>query len=76
MVEIYLPGYGWLPVDMTFNEWILHHYAFGAHTNKFFAFMVGGGSSEFLDWNYHRFHIYPPESRIRAYSSATWHKWN
>jgi hypothetical protein len=76
MVEIYLPGYGWIPVDMTFNEWILHHYAFGAHTNKFFGLMIGGGSSEFLDWSYKSYHIYPPGYRIRTYSSATWYEWN
>ncbi len=75
MVQIYLPGYGWIPVDMTFDEWIFHHYAFGAHTNKFFALMAGGGSSEYLNWNYHRFHIAPEGAHIDTNSSATWHQW-
>ena len=52
IVLIYLPNYGWIPVDMTFDEWIFHHYAFGLHTNRFFALMTGGGSSEYLGWTY------------------------
>lgn len=76
MVQIYLPGYGWIPVDMTFDEWIFHHYAFGAHTSKFFAFMVGGGSSEYLNWTYNSWHVIPEGADIITDSSATWLQWN
>ena len=76
MVQIYLPGYGWVPVDMTFDEWIFHHYAFGAHTNKFFALMVGGGSSRYLNWTYNSHHIVPEGANIATISSATWHQWS
>ncbi|MEA2055177.1 MAG: transglutaminase-like domain-containing protein [Candidatus Thermoplasmatota archaeon] len=75
MVQIYMPGYGWIPVDMTFDEWIFHHYGFGAHTNKFFALMVGGGSSEFLSWTYNSHHVFPSGANISTNSSATWHQW-
>lgn len=74
MVLIYLPNYGWIPVDMTFDEWIFHHYAFGAHTNRFFALMKGGGSSEYLNWTYNSNYISNVDLDVN--SSATWLKWS
>lgn len=74
MVLIYLPNYGWIPVDMTFDEWIFHHYAFGAHTNRFFALMKGGGSSEYLNWTYNS--VYHSNANLEVNSSATWLQWN
>lgn len=74
MVLIYLPNYGWIPVDMTFDEWIFHHYAFGAHTNRFFALMVGGGSSEYLNWTYNS--NYLSNAILDVNSSVTWLQWN
>lgn len=74
MVLIYLPNYGWIPVDMTFDEWILHHYAFGFHSNKFFALMTGGGASEYLNWTYNSH--YESNARLDVNSTATWLEWN
>ena len=76
MVQIYLPSYGWIPVDMTFDEGLLKHYGFGAHTNRFFALMYGGGSSAYLNWSYKSHHEWIPENaRVYTSSSATWKKW-
>ena len=74
MVLIYLPNYGWIPVDMTFDEWILHHYAFGFHSNRFFALMTGGGSSEYLNWTYNSHYV--SNARLDVDSTATWIEWN
>jgi len=74
MVLIYLPNYGWVPVDMTFDEWILHHYAFGFHSNRFFALMTGGGASQYLNWTYNSH--YESNARLEVNSTATWLEWN
>ena len=74
MVLIYLPPYGWIPVDMTFDEWIFHHYAFGFHTNRFFALMTGGGASEYLNWTYNSH--YESNARLDVNSTAIWLEWN
>ncbi len=51
-VEVYIPNYGWLPVDVTYDE--------GYNTREFlfslrdtsFAFVRRGGSSRYLGWSY------------------------
>jgi transglutaminase-like putative cysteine protease len=58
IVEIYLPGYDWVPVDPTLNDFqkIFRHFFFGYISNNLFVLTVGGGSSEFLGWSYHYWH--------------------
>ncbi len=73
MVLIYLPNYGWIPVDMTFDEWIFHHYAFGFHSNRFFAFMTGGGASRYLNWTYNSH--YESNAKLDVESTARWLEW-
>ncbi len=73
MVLIYMPNYGWVPVDMTFDEWILHHYAFGFHSNRFFALMTGGGASRYLNWTYNSH--YDSNAKLDVVSTARWISW-
>jgi len=73
MVLIYLPNYGWIPVDMTFDEWIFHHYAFGFHSNRFFALMTGGGASQYLNWTYNSH--YESIANLDVDSMARWLEW-
>lgn len=52
--EIYLPPYGWVPVDVTWDDSgdILRHTYFGAVSERCFVTTVSGGNSEYLGWNY------------------------
>ncbi|MGD1048164.1 MAG: transglutaminase domain-containing protein [Candidatus Krumholzibacteriaceae bacterium] len=53
--EVYLPGYGWVPVDANAGDRDLpadQASAFGGIANRFLITTEGGGGSEYLGWNY------------------------
>ncbi len=53
--EIYLPGYGWVPVDANAGDKELpadQAAAFGGISNRFLITTEGGGDSEYLEWSY------------------------
>lgn len=54
--EAYLPNYGWVPVDVTWDDSSVSHRYFCALTNTHLATTVSGGKSEYLRWNYRSFH--------------------
>jgi len=54
-VEIYLPGYGWLPVDPSRGDkkWPADQAnSFGYLNNGVLITTIGGGGSEYLEWGY------------------------
>ena len=53
--EIYLPNYGWVPVDANAGDRTLpadQGAAFGGISNRFLVTTEGGGGSEYLGWGY------------------------
>lgn len=75
--EVYLPPYGWVPIDVTHDDIEggppVYTY-FGAVTDERFVTTVSGGSSEYLGWNYHVAYWYyytgnrPDTTRERSFT--------
>ena len=49
--EVYIPNYGWLPVDVTYDDDDGRDFLFSL-TDTYFAFVRSGGGSKYLGWSY------------------------
>jgi len=59
--QIYLPGYGWVPVDANHGDAQApadQARGFGQLSNRFLITTHGGGDSEYLNWGYNAFAEY------------------
>ncbi len=75
--EIYIPEYGWIPVDPNAGDKDLpadQALAFGGISNRFLITTTGGGGSEYIGWGYNYSHRWVKEDkcRVRMESIAEW----
>jgi len=76
--EIYLPGYGWIPIDANHGDKPLpadRANGFGTLDNRYVITTKCGGFSQFLEWNYNAFNQQKTTSRCRV-SSDTIAEWS
>jgi transglutaminase-like putative cysteine protease len=75
--EIYLPGYGWVPVDANAGDRDLpadQGAAFGGISNRFLITTEGAGGSEYLGWSYNHESRWVSSGKctVRMESIAEW----
>ncbi len=64
--EVWMPGYGWIPVDAnagTGADPAVRGLHFGGRTNRHVVTTIGGGASEYLDWTYNHHTRYTLEGQ-------------
>ncbi len=62
--EVWMPGYGWIPVDAnagTDRDPAVRGLYFGGRSNRHVVTTVGGGASEYLEWDYNHHTRYEVE---------------
>lgn len=75
--EIYLPNYGWIPIDVNRGDRPLpreHALGFGSLSNRLFITTQSGGGSKTMSWNYNanQFYITEPQTFLNIEYFAEW----
>lgn len=75
--QIYLPNYGWVPVDVTWDDSTNSDQYFGATSNRLFVTTICGGPSNYLGWTYNCIDsIDPKPFNVEIERVATWLKYD
>ncbi|MCK4404226.1 MAG: transglutaminase [candidate division Zixibacteria bacterium] len=70
-VEIYLPDYGWIPVDPSGGDRATpagQAGAIGNLSNRFLITTMGGGGSEYLEWSYNSNETWTSLGKCKVYA--------
>lgn len=62
--EVWMPGYGWIPVDANAGSDknpVVRGLYFGGRSNRHVVTTIGGGASEYLEWDYNHHTRYEVE---------------
>lgn len=75
--EVYMPGYGWIPVDPSGGDKESPRDqtdSFGALSNRFLITTEGGGGSKTMQWTYNSNEFYTTEPKTKVHSEhiAEW----
>jgi hypothetical protein len=70
-VEIYLPHYGWIPVDPSGGDQdspSRQASYIGLIDNRYLITTIGGGGSEYLEWSYNSNEIWKSKGKCKVYA--------